>query len=106
MQLLASLLLAAWGLLGSSSQAQDQGPPVNPPPTVVHDGSTVTMMLARQGLGPAASSSHTGRIGVCEGRDHAACSEVPKDMCWGYEKGCSNTNRLFVPKCEGPSSPW
>ena len=112
-----ALLLVAvfsWELLnGSSSQETPSS----------HDGSTVTAMLARLGLGPlsltAPSPSHSDAGGCDEGDE--ACGdggggreglrgggggEVPEDMCWGYEKNCSKEKRLFVPKCEGAAKPW
>ncbi len=31
---------------------------------------------------------------------------VQAELCWGYEKDCTNERRLFVPHCEGPAQPW
>lgn len=28
------------------------------------------------------------------------------NLCWGYEKGCTEENRLFVPHCDEPANPW
>ncbi len=92
--------LLSWRLqLGSSGEEQTHQK---------HDGSTVTKMLARLGLGPQADMA-----AACEGDQLPACTLVeepwqllPKEKCWGYEKGCSKENRLFVPQCEGPPAPW
>ena len=27
-------------------------------------------------------------------------------LCWGYEKGCTEELRLFVPHCDDPPKPW
>lgn len=27
-------------------------------------------------------------------------------LCWGYEKGCTEEKRLFVPYCDEPANPW
>ncbi len=103
------LLLAAclsWGLLSGSILEET-------PPS--HDGSTVTVMLARLGLGPGALMNTSGSDdGACDedaeacdaGREGLGEGETPEDMCWGYEKDCSKEKRLFVPKCGGDSRPW
>lgn len=78
-----------------------------------HDGSTVTAMLARLGLGPAAAQQQLG----CEEEGAGSCSSgsavvappvqaIPEHMCWGYEEGCTGEKRLFVPKCDGSPTPW
>lgn len=97
MKVNCALLLAAFSLLCGSSASEE---------LEHHDGSTVTKMLARLGLGPGVNSG-----ALCEG--DAACLQeeeeggsIPTDMCWGYEKGCSREKRLFVPKCEGAAKPW
>ena len=28
------------------------------------------------------------------------------DLCWGYEKGCTEERRLFTPQCDEPAKPW
>lgn len=28
------------------------------------------------------------------------------DICWGYEKDCSEETRLFIPQCDEPPKPW
>lgn len=33
-------------------------------------------------------------------------SRGEKDLCWGYEKGCTEETRLFVPRCDEPANPW
>ena len=33
-------------------------------------------------------------------------SEGEETLCWGYEKGCSEETRLFVPHCDEPPEPW
>ena len=77
-----------------------------------HDGSTVTLMLARLGLGPAAAPNNTSTTGTgpgaCNGeeQDRPCLGSLPEDMCWGYENGCTEDRRLFVPKCEGSPTPW
>lgn len=96
MQLFASLLAACFALeiLGSPPRAQ-----------VHHDGSTVTEMLARLGLGPGASGSGCGAGEECSMAQRSS-EELPNETCWGYEKDCSKENRLFVPKCGGSPRPW
>lgn len=32
--------------------------------------------------------------------------ECREDVCWGYEKHCNNSNRLFLPMCSEPARPW
>lgn len=81
----------AWGILGSRSQEH-------------HDGSTVTEMLARLGLGPGASGCGGGGE-ECSMAERSS-EELSNEMCWGYEKDCSKENRLFVPECGGSPRPW
>lgn len=52
--------------------------------TLQHNGSTVDYML----------SSY-----LCK---DCATPQGDKDLCWGYEKGCNNKRRLFIPQCEKP----
>ncbi len=78
-----------------------------------HDGVSVTRMLAKMGLGPAGSKlswklKPCGLSRPCltpfsEGQTEGA-GGFPS--CWGYEKGCTEDIRLFVPQCEGSASPW
>lgn len=103
MQVDCTLLWAAclaWGLLGNSSSQNRQ--------QAAHDGSTVTEMLARMGLGPGADSTSAGaceEAGACLG-GQGEDKPLPKDICWGYESGCTKEDRLFIPKCEGAAAPW
>lgn len=36
----------------------------------------------------------------------AAWEVGEKTPCWGYEKGCTEEKRLFVPHCDEPAKPW
>ncbi|XP_065916523.1 EGF domain-specific O-linked N-acetylglucosamine transferase-like isoform X2 [Dysidea avara] len=33
-------------------------------------------------------------------------SECKENVCWGYEKHCNTSNRLFFPVCSEPARPW
>ena len=105
MEVNCRLLLAvflAWGLLCGSTQ---------PLGGQNHDGSTVTRMLARLGLGPGAHQQGGSESQACEEQEDGRCLAeqgdlLPADLCWGYESGCGKKKRLFVPHCEGPPKPW
>ena len=32
--------------------------------------------------------------------------EEGEGLCWGYERGCTEERRLFVPTCDEPANPW
>jgi hypothetical protein len=93
-----------------------------------HDGRTVTLMLAKLGEGPLLrernrssvatdgagidceqqEESCSGRTAVnltIEARDGSVGAEI-ESLCWGYEKDCDKSNRLFVPHCNEPHKPW
>lgn len=76
-----------------------------------HDGKTVSLLLARLGEGPLGHKDN-GAVecdgGLCANQtvQTADSDGVVENMCWGYEKGCKKENRLFVPRCDGPSKPW
>ncbi|CAI8028714.1 EGF domain-specific O-linked N-acetylglucosamine transferase [Geodia barretti] len=67
-----------------------------------HDGSTVDEMLARLGEGPALFTD-AGATSTCE---DSTCEEREGGLCWGYERDCTEDNRLFVPRCDGSPKPW
>ena len=72
---------------------------------VTHDGSTVSAMLAKFGLGPL---THCVSCDMGVNMDNV-CSLAPRDhlpVCWGYEKDCAQEKALFVPQCEPPAKPW
>ena len=112
MQAHFSLLLSAcflWGILDPTHE-QGQGHRHHHH----HDGNTVTKMLARLGLGPegAAAGDAMDGGGGSGGDGGDASSEAVESSfeqlprCWGYEKDCVKDDRLFVPVCDGPASPW
>ena len=112
MRVLPPLLLAVcftWAVQDSSNHEHQEHSS--------HDnGTTVTLMLAKIGLGPAVPLSPlSAESAVCDGESgeclvqkvlHVEDLKEVDDRCWGYEKGCGKEKRLFVPQCEGPASPW
>jgi protein O-GlcNAc transferase len=43
----------------------------------------------------------------CPSQPITTCSNISDfTICWGYEKGCTKEDRLFLPYCDGPPSPW
>ena len=71
-----------------------------------NDGSTVTAMLARIGLGPLSRCYKVGGAVEHEGPCLQLGLEKNLPECWGYEKNCSREKSLFVPHCDPPAQPW
>ncbi len=76
-------LLSVLFLLFSDTLQQQQN---------AHNGGTVDHML----LSSCKDCSSTLDGATTPGPQ----GDEEEELCWGYEKGCSNKRRLFVPQCE------